>query len=68
MGTGDMFIQGGMIKKVKPVEFNITDSVESISEIVWLMEKSIYFKSMVIGACNKLFVGRRRYHKKKYQK
>jgi transcriptional regulator with XRE-family HTH domain len=56
MGTGDMFIQDEITRKVKPVEFNITDSVESIEEIVWLMEKSIYFKSMVIGACNKLLI------------
>ncbi len=53
MGSGDMFIQTGP-QKVKTEECDITDGIDTIEKAAWLMEKSLYFKSMVLGACNKI--------------
>jgi len=53
MGSGDMFIQTGP-QKVKTEEFDITDGIDTIEKAAWLMEKSLYFKNMVLGACNKI--------------
>ena len=53
MGSGDMFIQTGP-QKVKTEEFDISDGIDTIEKAAWLMEKSLYFKNMVLGACNKI--------------
>ena len=53
MGSGEMFIRTGP-QKVKTEEFDISDGIDTIEKVAWLFEKSLFFKSMVLGACNKI--------------
>ncbi|MDQ1353527.1 MAG: repressor LexA [Acidobacteriota bacterium] len=58
MGSGEMFVRPGEgePRKVKPEEFDISVGVDTVEKIAWLMERSLYFKSMVLGAANKILV------------
>jgi transcriptional regulator with XRE-family HTH domain len=58
MGSGEMFVRPGEgePQKVVPVEFDITDGVDTVEKIAWLMERNLYFKNMVLGACNRILV------------
>jgi transcriptional regulator with XRE-family HTH domain len=56
MGSGEMFIQTGKPQKVKAEEFDIADGIDTIEKLVWLMEKSHYFRNMAMGECNKILI------------
>jgi transcriptional regulator with XRE-family HTH domain len=56
MGAGDMLTTDGEPKKVKPEAFNIADGVDNIEKLAWIMERSLYFKSMILGAANRILV------------
>ncbi|MCX6583897.1 MAG: helix-turn-helix transcriptional regulator [Candidatus Aminicenantes bacterium] len=53
MGSGDMFIRTGP-QKVKTEEFDLSAGIDTIEKVAWLFEKSLFFKSMVLGACIKI--------------
>lgn len=53
MGSGEMFVRTGP-QKVKTEEFDISDGIDTIEKVAWLFEKSLFFKSMALGACNKI--------------
>ncbi|MCU0287806.1 MAG: helix-turn-helix domain-containing protein [Acidobacteria bacterium] len=44
LGGDDMFIRIGAGDNVTPQETNIAEGIDSIEKLVWLMERSIYFK------------------------
>ncbi len=52
MGKGDMFSDAPL--KIKKQEFDINDDIDTLEKINWLMEKSVFFRGMMISQANKI--------------
>jgi hypothetical protein len=68
MGTGEMFIQKQVLNKLEPVEFDISDGIDDIEKLIWLMGKSEYFKNIALGACNKFLINEEEFIRKSISK
>jgi transcriptional regulator with XRE-family HTH domain len=68
MGTGEMFIQKQGLNKLKPIEFDISDGIDDIEKLIWLMGKSPYFKNIAMGACNKILINEEEFIRKSISK
>jgi transcriptional regulator with XRE-family HTH domain len=64
LGNGDMFGAGNRIK-VKG--FEIENGIESVEELLWLMENSKYFKSTILALANKTVLENEEIIKKGFQ-
>lgn len=53
LGTGEMFGAGN---KIKTKEFEIENGIESMEEVIWLMENSKFFRNAVLSAANKIVI------------
>jgi len=53
LGTGDMFGAGN---KMKTKSFEIENGIESMEELIWLMEKSKFFRNAVMSVANKIVI------------
>ncbi len=54
LGIGEMFIETGV--RVKRSGFELSQGIKTIEELAWLMDASIFFKNMVLGAANKILL------------
>lgn len=53
LGTGDMFGAGN---KIKAKSIEIENGIESMEELIWLMENSKFFRNAVLSVANKLLI------------
>lgn len=53
LGSGDMFGPGN---KIKPKAFDIKNGIDSVEELLYLMEKSKYFRNLIIMLANKSII------------
>lgn len=52
LGVGEIFSGPG--GKLKPFEFTRGTEIETIEELVWLMQNSAYFKNTMLALANKI--------------
>lgn len=61
-GTGEMFY--GTKLKVDSEEFDFSEEVDTIGQVVWLMEHSTLFKNTILGFASKFLMDNERIMKK----
>lgn len=64
LGKGDMFGAGNRIKEKS---FEIENGIESVEELLWLMDNSKYFKSTILALANKTVLENEEIIKKGFQ-
>jgi len=52
IGSGDMFTDAPI--KIKKQEFDINEDIDTPEKLFWLVEKSVFFRGLVISHANKL--------------
>jgi transcriptional regulator with XRE-family HTH domain len=65
-GTGNMFIKQEIKKPFEKKDF--ADGIETVEDMLWLMENSTLFKATVIGFSNKFFYENERTIKRSLKK
>ena len=56
-GTGTMFLDTrDQTETGLPDEFDFEDDIHSVSQVIWLMENSMYFKNAVFGLASRLIL------------
>jgi transcriptional regulator with XRE-family HTH domain len=51
-GKGDVFSDAPL--KIKTQEFDVEDDIDTPEKLFWLLEKSVFFRGMIISHANKL--------------
>ncbi len=51
-GKGEMFSDAPL--KIKTQEFDVDDDIDTPEKLFWLLEKSVFFRGMIISQANKL--------------
>ena len=53
-GSGDMFLKGKKVPADNDRDRNYLDDIETIEDLLWFMERSNFFKALVMGYAGKV--------------